>query len=269
MAPFLNLEQVSYCYPGSRSTGVCQVNLELELGTFLAVLGANGSGKSTLARLCCGLLKPTAGRVLVDGYSTASEDQLKEIYRRVGLVFQHPENQFVAGTVEREIAFGVENRTLSTESIRRAVDEGLARFGLEPLKNAGPHSLSGGEKRLLSLADIWVLKPKLILVDEPLAMLDPGARKRILRLLADLRQGGQSMIWFTHRLAEVLTADRVLVMAGGRAVWSGPPAQLLAMPEEARTWGIVLPPATEAAYRLGLKGSAVTNLDELVSVLWK
>ena len=269
MARFFVLEEVSYCYPGSAKTGVCQVNLELEPGTFLAVLGANGSGKSTLARLCCGLLKPTAGRVLVEGYSTANDDELKEIYRRVGLVFQHPDNQFVAGTVEREIAFGVENRTLSPAVIRRTVDEGLVRFGLEPMKNVSPHSLSGGEKRLLSLADIWVLKPKLILVDEPLAMLDPGAKKRITRLLADLRYSGQSMIWFTHGLLEALTADRVLVMAGGRVVWSGPPAGLLTMAEQARAWGITLPPATEAAYRLGLKATAVTNLDELVSVLWR
>ena len=268
MAPFFILDQVSYCYPGASATGVCQVNLELEPGTFLAVLGANGSGKSTLARLCCGLLKPTAGRVLVEGYSTANEDELKEIYRRVGLVFQHPENQFVAGTVEREIAFGVENRTLATEVIRRTVDDGLARFGLAALKNASPHSLSGGEKRLLSLADVWVLKPKLILVDEPLAMLDPGAKKRIGRLLADLRTSGQSMIWFTHGLAEVLAADRVLVMVAGRVVWSGPPVKLLTMPEQARAWGITLPPPTEAAYRLGLKAPAVTNLDELVSLLW-
>src|SRR5690554_4027338 len=198
MAPFFVLDHVSYCYPGSSKTGVCQVNLVLEPGTFLAVLGANGSGKSTLARLCCGLLKPTAGQVLVEGYSTANDEELKYIYRQVGMVFQHPDNQFVAGTVEREIAFGVENRTLSSATIRRTVDEGLSRFGLNPLKTAEPHSLSGGEKRLLSLADIWVLEPKLILVDEPLAMLDPGAKKRITRLLQDLRHSGQSMIWFTH-----------------------------------------------------------------------
>ncbi len=269
MAPFFVLDQVSYCYPGSYKTGVYQINLQLQPGTFLAVLGANGSGKSTLARLCCGLLKPTAGQVLVEGYSTANDEELKYIYRRVGMVFQHPDNQFVAGTVEREIAFGVENRTLSSAAIRRTVDEGLVRFGLEAVKNASPHTLSGGEKRLLSLADIWVLKPKLILVDEPLAMLDPGAKKRIARLLADLRHSGQSMIWFTHGLAEALTADRVLVMVDGRVVWSGPPADLLTMPEQARAWGITLPAATEAAYQLGLKVPPVTNLDELVSVLWR
>ena len=269
MARFFVLDDVSYCYPGSAKTGVCQVNLELEPGTFLAVLGANGSGKSTLARLCCGLLKPTAGRVLVQGYSTANEEELKFIYQQVGIVFQHPDNQFVASTVEREIAFGVENRNLSSREIRRIVDAELARFGLTDLKTAQPHSLSGGEKRLLSLADIWALKPKLILVDEPLAMLDPGTKHRITRLLQVLKTNGQSMIWFTHGLAEVLTADQVLVMVDGRIVWRGRPAALLSMAEQARAWGIYLPPATQVASKLGISSSMVTNESELVAALWK
>lgn len=269
MTRFFVLDNVSYCYPGSSQTGVCQVNLVLEPGTFLAVLGTNGSGKSTLARLCCGLLKPTAGRVLVDGYSTADEAELKYIYQQVGIVFQHPDNQFVASTVEREVAFGVENRTLSSQEIRRVVDEELARFGLTALKTAQPHTLSGGEKRLLSLADIWALKPRLILVDEPLAMLDPGTRERITQLLKDLRTEGQSMIWFTHGLAEVMDADQVLVMHGGRVVWRGQPATLLTMAEEARTWGITLPPAAQVANELGITSPIVANESELVSVLWK
>lgn len=269
MARFFVLDDVSYCYPGSAKTGVCQVNLELEPGTFLAVLGANGSGKSTLARLCCGLLKPTSGRVLIDGYCTANDEELKDIYQRVGIVFQHPDNQFVASTVEREIAFGVENRIMSSRAIRRIVDAEMVRFGLTALRTAQPHSLSGGEKRLLSLADIWALKPKLILVDEPLAMLDPGTRERITQLLRDLRTEGQSMIWFTHGLAEVMAADQVLVMCKGRVVWRGHPATLLTMAEEARAWGITLPPATQVAYELGINSPVVANESELVSVLWK
>lgn len=269
MGRFFVLDDVSYCYPGSVKTGVCQVNLELEPGTFLAVLGANGSGKSTLARLCCGLLKPTAGRVLVEGYSTANDEELRYIYQQVGIVFQHPENQFVASTVEREIAFGVENRCLSSREIRRVVDEELARFGLTDLKTAQPHSLSGGEKRLLSLADVWALKPKLILVDEPLAMLDPGTKQRITRILQELKTHGQSMIWFTHGLAEVMTADQVLVMVDGRVVWRGQPAALLRMAEQARAWGITLPPATQVASTLGIGNSLAADEDELVAVLWK
>ena len=269
MARFFVSDDVSYRYPGSAKTGVCQVNLELEPGTFLAILGANGSGKSTLARLCCGLLKPTFGRVLVEGYSTANDEQLKYIYQQVGIVFQHPDNQFVASTVEREIAFGVENRTLSSPEIRQVVDEELSRFGLMALKTAQPHSLSGGEKRLLSLADIWALKPKLILVDEPLAMLDPGTKHRITGLLQELKTRGQSMIWFTHGLAEVMWADQVLVMVDGQIVWRGRPAALLGMAEEARAWGITLPPATQVASKLGIDGPIVANERELVAALWK
>ena len=243
--------------------------MELEPGTFLAVLGANGSGKSTLARLCCGLLKPTAGRVLVEGYSTANDEELRYIYQRVGIVFQHPEDQFVASTVEREVAFGVENQNLSSRAIRQVVDAELARFGLTALKTAHPHSLSGGEKRFLSLADVWALQPKLILVDEPLAMLDPGARERIARLLKELKTNGQSMIWFTHNLAEVMAADQVLVIAAGRVVWRGQPAALLAMAGQVRAWGISLPPATQVASALGIDRSPVVNVDELVAALWK
>ena len=269
MERFFVLDDVSYCYPGTSKAGVCQVNLDLEPGTFLAVLGANGSGKSTLARLCCGLLRPSSGRVLVGGYATDQDEELKYIYEQVGIVFQHPENQFVASTVEREIAFGVENRTLSSQTIRTVVDEGLNRFGLNALKTAQPQSLSGGEKRLLSLADIWVLKPKLIIVDEPLAMLDPGARKRITHLLAELKTTGQSLIWFTHGIAQVSAADRVLVMVDGRVAWSGTPAALLAMPAQASAWGITLPPATQIAFDLGITKRAITNENELVSALWK
>jgi energy-coupling factor transporter ATP-binding protein EcfA2 len=269
MERFFSLDDVSYCYPGATTTGVCQVSLDLEPGTFLAVLGANGSGKSTLARLCCGLLKPSSGRVMVGGFATDREEELNYIYERVGIVFQHPENQFVASTVEREIAFGVENRTRSVQLIRTAVDAALSRFGLTALKTAQPQSLSGGEKRLLSLADIWVLKPKLILVDEPLAMLDPGARKRITHLLGELRKAGQSLIWFTHSIAEVSTADQVLVMDKGRVVWRGNPAALLAIPAQVMAWGLKLPPATQVAFDLGMTKRVISNENELVSALWK
>src|SRR5690606_11950756 len=133
-----------YCYPGARRSGVCQVNLKLKPGEFLAVLGANGSGKSTLARLCCGLLKPTSGQVLVDGRSTTRETEQRYIFQQVGMVFQHPDHQFVATTVEREIAFGLENRALSSAEIKKAVAEGLVRFQLDGLRLADPHQLSGG-----------------------------------------------------------------------------------------------------------------------------
>ena len=269
MGKFFILDQVTYCYPGSEKTGVCQVNLALKAGEFLAVLGANGSGKSTLARLCCGLLKPTSGQVLVDGFSTSKEEDLCEIYQQVGMVFQHPDNQFVASTVETEVAFGLENRTLSSQEIRAAVDEGLTYFHLDDLKTAEPHYLSGGEKRLLSLADLWVLKPKLLLLDEPLAMLDPGARKRINLRLEELRAAGQTIIWFTHSLEEVMAADQVMVMANGRMVWLGSPLELLRLPVQARAWGVSLPPVSQLALDLGISNPGLINLNELVSEIWK
>lgn len=268
MDPFFILDHVSYCYPGAEQPGVCQVNLALKPGQFLAVLGANGSGKSTLARLCCGLLKPTTGQVLVDGRSTAREAEQKYIYQQVGMVFQHPDHQFVATTVEREIAFGLENRALFSGEIRKNVEQGLVRFHLDGLRNADPHQLSGGEKRLLSLADIWVLKPKLILLDEPLSMLDPGSSQMIKGLIEELRTTGQSIIWFTHQLEEILSADYALVMVNGQTVWAGRPRALLQHPEEVRAWGLALPSVTQLAVDLGITPSNLTTKNELVSALW-
>ncbi|NLW55890.1 MAG: ATP-binding cassette domain-containing protein [Firmicutes bacterium] len=231
------------------------------------MLGANGSGKSTLARLCCGLLKPTSGQVLVDGRSTTRETEQRYIFQQVGMVFQHPDHQFVATTVEREIAFGLENRALSSAEIKKAVAEGLVRFQLDGLRLADPHQLSGGEKRLLSLAAIWVLKPKLILLDEPLSMLDAGSAQMIKDLIEELRKAGQSIIWFTHQMEEVLSADQALVIAEGKAVWTGPPRALLQHLEAVRSWGLALPPVTELAWELGLNPD-ITSRNELVSALW-
>ena len=269
MSEFLILDNVSYCYPGSKESGVYQVNLALKQGEFLGVLGANGSGKSTLARLCCGLLMPTKGRILVDGLATDVEENLPHIHQQIGLVFQHPDNQFVASTVETEVAFGLENKALSSKEIRSGVDEALARFHLSDLSKAQPHLLSGGEKRLLSLADIWAIRPKLMIVDEPLTMLDPGTRKRIHELLQELRGTGQTIIWITHNMGEIMMADHVMVMAGGEMVWIGTPYELLKIPEQASKWGITMPPAFTLGRELGLTGSYPTTEDELVSEIWK
>ncbi len=204
---------------------------------------------------------------MVDGRSTTRETDQRYIYQQVGLVFQHPDHQFVATTVEREIAFGLENRALPSAEIRKGVEEGLARFRLDGLRLADPHQLSGGEKRLLSLAAIWVLKPKLILLDEPLAMLDAGSSRMIKDLIDELRKAGQSIIWFTHQLEEVLAADRALVLVNGETVWTGKPRALLQQPETVRSWGLALPPVTELAWALGLTPE-ITSENELVSALW-
>jgi energy-coupling factor transport system ATP-binding protein len=269
MSEFLILDNVSYSYPGSEKSGVCQVNLALKQGEFLGVLGANGSGKSTLARLCCGLIAPTKGRVVVDGHTTEVEENLPYIHQQIGLVFQHPDNQFVASTVETEVAFGLENQALSSMEIRSGVDEALACFYLSGLCKVQPHLLSGGEKRLLSLAGIWNLKPKLLIVDEPLSMLDPGARKSIHMLLQELREAGQTIMWITHNMEEVMMADRVMVMAGGKMVWIGPPGELLKIPEQAKDWGVTLPLVFQLGMELGLTGFYPTTEDELVSEIWK
>lgn len=269
MRPLLTLENVTYYYPGSSSTGIEGVSLKLKAGEFFGVLGANGSGKSTLARLCCGLYLPAAGEVLVAGCSTRREKDRQWIRRTVGLVYQDPDNQFVAGNVTAEVAFGLENQGLPPAEIRRRVAETLDKFALTHLAELPPHLLSGGEKRRLALAAVWVLRPKILLLDEPLSMLHHDARKKIARLLQDLRENGTALVWFTYNMEETVGADRVLVLEGGRTAWQGQPKELLHRGEQVRRWGIDLPPVYNVAAELSSSPPPVTDEEEFVSWLWK
>lgn len=265
----LTLENVTYCYPGSSSPGIEGVSLELKEGEMFGVLGANGSGKSTLARLCCGLYLPAAGEVLVEGCSTRREKDRQWIRRTVGLVYQYPDNQFVAGTVTAEVAFGLENQGLAPAEIRRRVAETLDKFALTHLAEFPPHRLSGGEKRRLSLAAVWVLRPKILLLDEPLSMLNYDSGKKIGRLLQELRENGSALVWFTYNMEEAAGADRVLVLEGGRPAWQGRPKELLHRSEQVRRWGIDLPPVYNVAAGIFSSPPPVADEEEFVSWLWR
>lgn len=268
MMPILSLNNVVFTYPGAARSGVHLVNLEIEAGEYVGILGANGSGKSTLARLCCGLLLPASGEVRVDGLSTGEEENLKEIRQRVGLVFQHPDHQFVANTIASEIAFGLENLRVRPEEMRKRVEEAMVRFDLMSLAKIPPHRLSGGEKRRLSLAAVWVLRPKILLVDEPLAMLDSGAKKNVTALLKELRDAGTTLLWLGHSLEEVIDADRVQVLYNGGMVWEGKPRELLTCAKSAREWGVSLPAAYELAEELSADPPPLGKEEELVTWLW-
>lgn len=269
MTPLLLLEDVSFKYPGDRSGGVDRINLQIETGEFVGILGANGSGKSTLARLCCGLLLPQDGKVLVNGLSSDDAEHLSLIRKEVGLVFQDPDRQFVAGTVETEIAFGLENQALPSAEIRERVQEALNRCGLTGLAKTPPYFLSGGEKHRLALASLWALRPKLLIVDEPLAMLDAKSGQEALGLLKELRAAGTALLWLSHHLAEVMEADQLLILTAGEVSWEGSPAALLNEGEKAMKLGIGLPVAYELAFMLSPKSPpTVSNEEELVSWLW-
>ena len=271
------LQDVSYAHahaharqrPGAVGFRLEGISLQIEAGDFYGILGANGSGKSTLARLCCGLILPDAGAVMVEGYSTREEANRQRIRQAVGLVFQNPDNQFVAETVTAETAFGLENLGVPPVEIGRRVREALDRFDLGHLAGMPPHRLSGGEKRRLALASLWVLRPRVLLLDEPLSMLDPGSKKKICGLLQELRKEGTALVWFTPAFAEVARADHLLVLEAGKAAWQGKPEQFWGEVAKARGWGIELPPVYEVAAGLSPSPPPVAGEEEFMSWLWQ
>ena len=214
-----------YADGDTRSRVLKGIDLTLREGEAVGMMGANGSGKTTLARCLNGLLLPTAGEVVVDGFSTADPRNLPEIRRRVGMVFQNPENQFVSATVEREIAFGLENLGLPHDEMHAIVERMLDRFNLEAYRTHPPHLLSGGEMQRLALAAVVAMSPRYLILDEPTSLLDVPARREGLSLLAQLREQGMAVLLITQYPEEILPLDRLLICHQGKIVFDGPPDQ--------------------------------------------
>ena len=239
-------------------TAIDHLDLEIEAGSFVAVLGHNGSGKSTLAKLLNGILKPTSGQVLVDGMDTANEDQLLAIRRTVGMVFQNPDNQLVANVVEDDVAFGPENIGVPSAEIRQRVDEALRAVGMYEFREHAPHLLSGGQKQRVAIAGILAMRPKCIVLDEPTAMLDPVGRSEVVATVQRLnREQGITVLLITHHMNETIEADRLLVMSHGRLVQDGPPAQVFSEVEALQREGLSSPDTTLLLYELRRQGLAL------------
>lgn len=230
--------------------GVC---LTVEPGEMVALLGSNGSGKSTLVQLLNGLLLPSAGTVTVDGLSSATPIDAEQIRRTLGVVFQHPDDQIVATSVEDDVAFGPENLGLERAQIRQRVDEALAAVGLTGFERREPHLLSGGQKQRLAIAGALAMRPRYLVLDEPTSMLDPLGRHEVSRVIAALREQGHGIVLITHDLAEAVVADRCVVLDKGRVVFEGLLADLVAHPSLGR-WGLEVPPAFVLADRLAASG---------------
>ena len=231
------------------------VNLEVEEGQFIVVLGANGSGKSTLAKHINALLLPSEGRVLTCNMDTADDDFLWEIRRNAGMVFQNPDNQIVASVVEEDVGFGPENLGVPTEEILTRVAQSLAAVGMEKYRESSPNKLSGGQKQRVAIAGILAMQPKCILLDEPTAMLDPSGRKDVLETLVCLnKEKGITVILITHYMEDVINADRVFVMNAGRIVMQGTPREIFARSEELRQYRLEVPQVTELALMLANRG---------------
>jgi energy-coupling factor transport system ATP-binding protein len=235
-APAIICEDVTFSYQGRESDPALKgVSLEIRQGEFVAVAGLNGSGKSTLCRLLNALMLPERGRVISCGLDTALPENLAEIRRRVGLIMQNPDNQIVGPTVEDDVAFGPENLALPREEIRLRVDEALAAMGLTALRDREPHLLSIGEKKRLAVAGVLALQPRVIVSDESTSMLDSPTRAETIELFGKLREEmGISVIHATHRPEEMLASDRVVLLAGGRLIFAGPPGELFRQPQLTR-----------------------------------
>lgn len=272
---FIEVKDLTHIYNNGKP-GECRAlsSVDLEVGKeeFLAIVGPNGSGKSTLARHFNALLLPTEGKVLVDGLDTSRQENVWEVRRRVGMVFQNPDNQIVSSLVEEDVAFGAENLSLPPDEVRARVEEALDFSGLTPFRQHPPHLLSGGQKQRLAIAGILAMGPSCLVLDEPSAMLDPAGRKELMQTLIRLsRQRGVTVALVTHFMEEAAQADRVVVMSGGRKVLEGAPVQIFQ--EETLLSEIGLDPPPAAAIARGLRARGLTvpqdilTLDDLASCL--
>jgi len=245
------------------------IDLEINEGEFVALLGHNGSGKSTLAKLINGLLIPGQGDVLVDGMNTKNEEEIWDIRRTAGMVFQNPDNQLVATIVEDEVAFGPENLGLEPSEIRRRVDKALEDVGMTDYKKNAPHLLSGGQKQRVAIAGILAMSPKYIILDEPTAMLDPSGRREVIDTLVKLnKEENKTIILITHYMEEAAISDRVVVMEDGNIVLRGKPREVFSHVDEIKKLGLDVPQVTELAHELKKDGieisTEVLNIQEMV-----
>ena len=231
------------------------VDLEIEAGSFVAVLGHNGSGKSTLAKHMNAILLPTGGKVWVGGMDTADEARLLGIRRTVGMVFQNPDNQIVANVVEEDVAFAPENLGVPPAEIRQRVDAALKAVGMYEYREHAPHLLSGGQKQRVAIAGVIAMAPRCIVLDEPTAMLDPVGRREVLHTIQALnRTSGVTVVLITHHMDEAALADRLVVMAGGHVVADGTPKTVFSRVEELKAVGLTVPETVELCYELRQDG---------------
>ena len=262
--PIIKTENLHFTYQGEEKETLHGVNLEIEEGTFVAVLGHNGCGKSTMAKLFNGILLPGEGRVLVDGIDTTHEDKLLQVRATVGLVFQNPDNQIVANVVEDDVAFAPENLGVEPGEIRRRVDDALKAVGMYEYRMHAPHLLSGGQKQRVAIAGVLAMRPRCIVLDEPTAMLDPVGRREVIATVTKLcREQGITVVLITHHMSECVGADRLVVMSEGRIVADGTPRDVFSQVELLRSEGLSVPATTELIYELdkdgwGLPLSALT-----------
>lgn len=274
----ITARRLQFSYPAEEGTVALPVlenlNLEIEQGSFVAVLGHNGCGKSTFAKQCNAILLPSGGTVTVFGMDTAQEENLIAVRRTVGMVFQNPDNQIVSNVVEEDVAFAPENLGVEPAEIRRRVDEALRLVGMEKFSLHAPHLLSGGQKQRVAIAGIIAMRPKCIVLDEPTAMLDPQGRREVLQTIHRLnREQGITVVLITHHMPEAVDADRVIVMDQGHVFLDGTPKQVFAQAELLQSVGLTVPETTQLILALNAEGAALSrqalSVEECAQALWK
>ncbi len=262
--PIISFKNVHYTYPGDELESLCGIDLDIERGQFVAVLGHNGSGKSTLAKHMNAILVPDEGQVLIDGVDTADEARLLDVRRRVGMVFQNPDNQIVANVVEDDVAFAPENLGVPPEEIRRRVDAALKQVGMYELREHAPHLLSGGQKQRVAIAGILAMQPEIIALDEPTAMLDPQGRQEVISTVTRLcREEGMTVVLITHHMDECINADRLIVMSNGHIAADGTPGGVFSDVALMEREGLSVPETTRLMYELDREAGFDLPLDAL------
>ena len=259
MSEMISVDHLAYTYPGVDDTpGVTvfeDMNLTVDEGSFVAILGTNGCGKSTLAKHFNSILLPTGGKVYVCGIDTSNEERVMAVRRNVGMVFQNPDNQIVANVVEEDVAFGPENLGVSSPEIRRRVDQALKQVEMYEYREHAPHLLSGGQKQRVAIAGVIAMEPKCIVLDEPTAMLDPRGRREVIDTIGRLnREKGITVVLITHHMDEAAKAQRVVVLDKGRVAADGTPQEVFSQVELLHSIGLAAPETVELCWELNKQG---------------
>jgi energy-coupling factor transport system ATP-binding protein len=275
MEPIIQVKDVQFDYinyEGEQTSALDRVSLNIEKGEFVVIIGHNGSGKSTLAKHFNAFLKPASGDVLVKGMNTKDDKYTWDIRQAAGMVFQNPDNQLVASIVEEDVAFGPENLALPPQEIRKRVDEALGSVNMSQFAHSAPHLLSGGQKQRIAIAGVIAMRPEIIILDEPTAMLDPSGRKEVMETIHHLNKDeGITIVHITHYMEEAIDADRVVVMDHGSIVLDGTPRKIFAQVEKLKSIGLDVPQVVELTYELRKEGIQIDGeplkIEEMVNAL--
>lgn len=273
----IKIENLSYAYPSNDDSeghfALKELNLEINKGDFVAVLGHNGSGKSTLGKLMNAQIFPTTGDIWIDDLNTKDENLIWDVRGKCSMVFQNPDNQMVATTVEEEVAFGVENLQIPNPELRQRVDSAIDLVGMSDFKTRNPANLSGGQKQRVSIAGVVAMMSDYIIFDEPTAMLDPKGRKDVIKLVEELNKNyGKTIIYITHYMEEAIIADKIVVLDKGQVALEGSARNVFSKVDQMKSLGLTVPQVTEVAYELSKKGVKFEKLplsiDEMLESIW-